>query len=115
MQLETGSGKTVLSFVIACNAYTKGLKVLLINFSEELTFRDFKKAHACSWELEIPVNFLQNDGEELRLTDGITFLSFRIFARISKRDGAIDTLKTLLLIDEVDSVLFQTPNDFEGL
>ena len=44
MQLETGSGKTALSFVIACNAHTKGLKVLLINVSEELTFRDFLKS-----------------------------------------------------------------------
>ena len=90
MQLETGSGKTALSFVIACNAYTKGLKVLLINVSEELTFRDFKKADACSRDLEIPVNFVENDGEELRVPDGVTFLSFHIFAKITKRDGVID-------------------------
>ena len=44
MKLETGSGKTALSFVIACNAISKGLRVLLINVSDELTFRDFKKA-----------------------------------------------------------------------
>ena len=89
--------------------------MLLINISDELTFRDFKKADSCARTLEIRVNYLQNDGNELRLPDGITFLTFDTFRHLSLKDGAIDPEKSLIIIDEVDSLLFQTPHDFEGL
>jgi len=97
------------------NAVLKCIRLLLINISDELTFRDFKKADSCARVLEIPVNFLQNDGTELRLPDGITFLSFDTFKHLSIKDGAIDPEKCLLIIEEVDSLLFQTHHDFEGL
>jgi len=84
--------------------------VLLINISDELTFRDFKKADSCARVLEIPVNFLQNDGKELGLPDGITFLTFDTFKFLSKKEASIDPEKTLLIIDEVDSLLFQPPS-----
>ena len=90
MQLETGSGKTALSFVIACNSFFKGLKVLLINVSDELTFRDFKKADSCSKALEMPVSFLQNDGQEARIPAGITYLSFKAFSDAFYKKGMID-------------------------
>jgi len=47
VQLETGSGKTALCFPVACHYSCNGNKVLVVNESEELTFRDFKKAEAC--------------------------------------------------------------------
>jgi superfamily II DNA or RNA helicase len=47
IQLETGQGKTALCLTIAA-AFTKfGRRVLIINDSEDLTFRDFKKAEMC--------------------------------------------------------------------
>jgi hypothetical protein len=42
IQLETGSGKTALCFTIGCSFALKAVKTLIINSSEELTFRDFK-------------------------------------------------------------------------
>jgi hypothetical protein len=61
------------------------------------------------------VNFLQNDANELRLPTGITYLTFDTFKQLSLKEGVIDPEKSLLIIDEVDSLLFQTPHDFEGL
>jgi superfamily II DNA or RNA helicase len=44
IQLETGTGKTALCFAVACKYVDIGFKVLVLNVSEELTFRDYKKA-----------------------------------------------------------------------
>jgi hypothetical protein len=44
LQLDTGSGKTALCFTVACEYVALGFKVIIINDSMELTFRDFKKA-----------------------------------------------------------------------
>ena len=44
VQLETGSGKTALSFTIASDHAARGYNVLIVNDSAELTFRDFKRA-----------------------------------------------------------------------
>ena len=44
VQLDTGTGKTALCFTIACHYASLGNQVFIINVSEELTFRDFKKA-----------------------------------------------------------------------
>ena len=61
------------------------------------------------------MNFLQNDGSEPVVPDGITYLTFDVFAKINLKEGGIDPEKTLLIIDEVDSLLFRTPLDYEGL
>ena len=48
MQLQTGTGKTSLCFALACQGVMQGLKVLIVNSSDELTFRDFQKADTAS-------------------------------------------------------------------
>jgi Mrp family chromosome partitioning ATPase len=55
---KTGSGKTALCFTIACSFATRGLKVMIVNQSEELTFRDFKKAEKSCGAMEVAVSFL---------------------------------------------------------
>ena len=47
LQLDTGSGKTALCFAVACHYAGLGFRVFVVNGSEELTFRDYKKAEAC--------------------------------------------------------------------
>ena len=59
MQLQTGTGKTSLCFALACQGVMQGLKVLIVNSSDELTFRDFQKADTASKPLEVPVNLIQ--------------------------------------------------------
>ena len=59
MQLQTGTGKTSLCFALACQGFIQGLKVLIVNSSDELTFRDFQKADTASKALEVPVNLIQ--------------------------------------------------------
>jgi hypothetical protein len=46
--LDTGSGKTALCFTIGCSFASKDYQVLIINSSDELTFRDFKLAEKSS-------------------------------------------------------------------
>ncbi len=53
IQLETGCGKTALCFVIACYYVSRGMKALIVNDSEELTFRDYKKAQEASNQLNV--------------------------------------------------------------
>ncbi len=48
IQLETGCGKTALCYTTASYYAHIGKKGLIINESEELTFRDFKKAQEVS-------------------------------------------------------------------
>jgi superfamily II DNA or RNA helicase len=77
VQLDTGSGKTALCFAVACFYARKGFKVLILNVSEELTFRDYKKALPTAKETEILVNFMEKVEEETLIQDGITFISFK--------------------------------------
>ncbi len=51
IQLETGCGKTALCFTIASHYAKKGLKAIIMNESEELTFRDYKKAEETCQDL----------------------------------------------------------------
>jgi superfamily II DNA or RNA helicase len=61
IQLETGCGKTALCFTIACHFAKKGMKALIINESEELTFRDYKKALETSNNLNLLMNIVQRE------------------------------------------------------
>jgi hypothetical protein len=76
VQLETGSGKTALCFTVACNYFNKGYRVVIVNNSAELTFRDFMKAERAAKELKIDIHFVRDSmmGESLR--KGITFMPF---------------------------------------
>ena len=59
IQLETGSGKTALCFTIASYYARKGLKAIIMNESEELTFRDYKKAEEACHNLQLQTNLVQ--------------------------------------------------------
>jgi hypothetical protein len=61
IQLETGCGKTALCFTIACFYVNKGIKALIVNESEELTFRDYKKALETSNSLNLQINIVQRE------------------------------------------------------
>jgi superfamily II DNA or RNA helicase len=44
LQYQTGQGKTALCLAIACYLNQLGRRVFIINDSQELTFRDYKKS-----------------------------------------------------------------------
>ena len=60
IQLETGQGKTALCLAIGAFFMNDSQKVFIMNQSEDLTFRDFKKAEKCSAALKIDVVFLED-------------------------------------------------------
>ncbi len=83
--LDTGSGKTALCFTIGCSYASKNYKVLIINSSEELTFRDFKLAEKSSEKTKIQVNFLDGFNEAAILREGITYMSYRTFVTLIQK------------------------------
>jgi superfamily II DNA or RNA helicase len=106
IQLDTGTGKTALCFTIACYYANQGHKVLIINLSEELTFRDFKKAQSSQNITNIPVNFIENIQKFSVLMEGISFVSFNVFSLIIKNSNK-ETLDNLVVIaDEFDHIIF---------
>ena len=56
IQLDTGSGKTALCFTVAANYASRGYKSIIINNSDELTFRDFKKAQQAAIKVPLEVS-----------------------------------------------------------
>jgi hypothetical protein len=44
VRLDTGTGKTALCYAIGSAYAYQGFKVIILNGSEELTFRDYEKA-----------------------------------------------------------------------
>ena len=58
IQLDTGSGKTALCFTVAANYASRGFKSITINNSDELTFRDFKKAQQAAIKIPLEVSHL---------------------------------------------------------
>jgi hypothetical protein len=76
IKLETGSGKTALCFTIGCSFASKAIKTLIINSSEELTFRDFKQAEKSCEVANIQVNFLDKYDSKATLMEGLTYLSY---------------------------------------
>jgi archaellum biogenesis ATPase FlaH len=108
--LDTGSGKTALCFTIACSFASKNHQVLIINSSDELTFRDFKLAEKSSRVTQILVNFIDGSNDIVVLREGITYLSYKTFANlIQKLDK--DAIKNVVaILDEFDSAIFSSEN-----
>jgi superfamily II DNA or RNA helicase len=88
IKLETGCGKTALCFTIACHYAKKGMKVLIVNESEELTFRDYKKAQETSSNLDLQISIVQRGQQIKNITDGLTFVSFLEFTKLFKDLGS---------------------------
>ena len=88
-----------------------GRKVLIINESEDLTFRDFKKAEMFSSTLKVNITFLDEFSSALIQEEGITFLSYKTLANGQNSD--FDKLKDqyVLIFDEFDSVAFSRSSD----
>ncbi len=53
---------------------------MIINVSEELTFRDYKKSLVVSEETQIPVSFIESYDPQYQINEGISFASFKTFA-----------------------------------
>ena len=60
------------------------MKALIVNESEELTFRDFKKAEETSSLVKFHINIIQRDKKSRNINDGLTFISFNEFNKIFK-------------------------------
>ena len=105
-QLETGSGKTALSYTIACHYACNGHRVLIVNESEELTFRDYKKAEESCKQIEIQVNFDEGKDDKILALEGITYLSFWAFMAFAGRVSPETLENIIVLCDEVDSIIF---------
>jgi hypothetical protein len=106
IQLDTGTGKTALCFTIACFYASQGLKVFIINISEELTFRDYKKSLLNSQTLGIPVSFVESYQPDSKINEGISFMSFKSFTIISSNLSSDAFGNLAILADEFDQIIF---------
>jgi hypothetical protein len=106
INLETGSGKTALCLTIACHYATTGLKVVIINDSDDLTFRDFKKAEGHCLELGVDINFIKDCTFANTIKAGVTFMSFKTIESLSKVPSILDMQSTVVICDEFDSLIF---------
>jgi hypothetical protein len=80
--LDTGSGKTALCYTLGCTFASQGLKTLIINSSDELTFRDFKQAEKTFASHQLSVNFVDESFVLEDFLDGLSYLSYKNFTRI---------------------------------
>jgi hypothetical protein len=106
IQLDTGTGKTALCFTIACHYANRGQRVFIINISEELTFRDFKRAQSTANMTQIPVRFIEDMHAFVGFDGGIGFTSFKVFSTLVKgfSEDVIGSIVTIA--DEFDSIFF---------
>ncbi len=82
VQLETGSGKTALCFTIACYYASRGFKVFIVNESDELTFRDFKKVENGAKNLDFPVALYQTISMNENFAPGLFYMPFKVFHEV---------------------------------
>ena len=71
-----------MCFTLGCAFSTQGLKVCIVNQSEELTFRDFKKAEKPGSYLNIKVGFVVSSDEKILAKEGITYYSSMAFSKL---------------------------------
>lgn len=115
IQLETGQGKTALCLAIGAFFINDCQKVFIMNQSEDLTFRDFKKAEKCSAALKIDVVFLEDFPDSSVIHDGIIYLSYGTFVKVHASIEQWDFQKMKLIFDEFDSVAFSRTVDQKQL
>ncbi len=77
-----------------------------MNGSEELTFRDYKKALTSSQTTHIPVNFLENYDESLQIKDGISFISFKVYSSYFEKEIQNQQQNIIVIADEFDQIVF---------
>ena len=79
IQYQTGQGKTALCLAIGSYFAKASRIVFLVNYSQELTFRDYKKAQAISHEIGINCRHTEDPFSETFATDTIIFTTFNNF------------------------------------
>jgi archaellum biogenesis ATPase FlaH len=106
VQLDTGTGKTALCFTIACHYANLGNKVFIINVSEELTFRDFKKASQTIDATGISICLLDDPDAHPNYFEGIAFASFKVFQALHKNQRGLQLDDCVVIVDEFDRIIF---------
>ncbi len=81
-QLDTGQGKTALCYLIALRiVLEKRKKVFIVNKSNDLTFRDYKKAYIVAKDVDVRVNMLDKVQDITKLDAGIFFINSEVFVQ----------------------------------
>jgi hypothetical protein len=83
-----------------------GNKVFIINVSEELTFRDYKKASQTIDETGISICLLEDPGSYQNLFEGIAFASFKVFSSLLKNSKGFPLEECVVVVDEFDQIIF---------
>jgi hypothetical protein len=91
------------------------MKALIVNESEELTFRDYKKAQETSNILNIQISIVQREQQKYDIDDGLTFLSFMEFTKIFKAGGKQVFDNSVIICDEFDSVIFSSDENYSSI
>jgi len=90
---------------------SRGFKVLLINSSEELTFRDFKKADSLTPTTKVHTEFREPGKAIGPIHDGITYLPYECLGPAKISLSGDDLINVVVIADEFDSILFNSKHD----
>jgi hypothetical protein len=79
-----------------------GNKVFIINVSEELTFRDFKKANQTIDATGISICLLDNPDAHPNYFGGIAFASYKVFSALLINSKEFSLEDCVVVVDEFD-------------
>ena len=85
--------------------------MFITNQSEDLTFRDFKKAEKSSANLKVDVLFLESISKPQAVLGGIVYLSYSTLGNLISSVEKSLVHDAVLIFDEFDSVAFSTAID----
>jgi hypothetical protein len=107
-QLDTGQGKTALCYLIALRfVQVKGKSVFIVNKSDDLTFRDFKKAYSLSQAQDVRVTMVKDSAVLDKMKVGIHFMNSKLFLeKIILMDREAIS-RCSFIFDEFDNLIFE--------
>jgi hypothetical protein len=79
---------------------------MIINVSEELTFRDYKKSLAISETKNIPISFIESYESQSQINEGISFVSFKNFSLMYLKLSLASIPNLVVVADEFDQIIF---------
>jgi hypothetical protein len=112
LKVQMGLGKSSLCMVLALHfSITNKQTCFVINQTEDLAFRDFKKVSTASRDLDVKISFVSDEeGNSEEHRGQIVYFTLAGFENYLSRGDRDEELKeTIILLDEFDQLIFDNP------